>query len=50
MPWRTVAAGAGVAVGGVQDELEDRADAAGGELLLVFLDADAALVRRWRRR
>ena len=35
--------GAGVAVGGVEDELEDGADAAGGELLLVFLDADAAL-------
>ena len=35
--------GAGVAVGGVQDELEDGAYAAGGELLLVFLDADAAL-------
>jgi hypothetical protein len=37
--------GAGVAVGGVEDELEHRADAAGGELLLVFLDADAALRR-----
>ncbi len=35
--------GAGVAVGGVEDELEDGACAAGGELLLVFLDADAAL-------
>ena len=37
--------GAGVAVGGVEDELEDGACAAGGELLLVFLDADAALLR-----
>ncbi len=35
--------GAGVAVGGVEDELEHGACAAGGELLLVFLDADAAL-------
>src|SRR5260370_3915629 len=34
---------AGVAVGGVQDELEDRADSAGGELLFVFLYADSAL-------
>ncbi len=35
--------GAGVAVGGVQDDLEDRACAAAAELFLVFLDADAAL-------
>ena len=34
--------GAGVAVGGVEDEFENGADAAGGELLFVFLDADAA--------
>lgn len=36
--------GAGVAGGGVEDDLEDRACTAGGELLLVFLDADAALL------
>ena len=35
--------GAGVAVGGVEDELEDGPYAAGGELLLVLLNADAAL-------
>src|SRR5882757_587763 len=31
--------GAGVAVGGVEDEFQDGADSAGGELLLVFVDA-----------
>src|SRR5438105_3256604 len=36
--------GAGVAIGGMEDELQDRAYAAGGELLLVFLDANAAFV------
>jgi hypothetical protein len=35
--------GADVAVGGVEDELENRACASGGELLLVFLDANATL-------
>src|SRR6266851_1028139 len=37
--------GAGVALGGVEDDLQDRARASRGELLLVFLDADAALLR-----
>ena len=36
--------GAGVAVGGVEDELEDGPYAAGGELLLVLLNADATLL------
>ncbi len=36
---------AGVAIGGVEDEFQDRANAASGEFLLVFLDANAALGR-----
>ena len=42
--------GAGISVGGVKGELEDGAGAAGDELALVFLDADAAFGGNGRRR